>query len=211
MIKIILTDDHPALREGIFNVLLQENDMQVIGFSENGVALLNMLNDIKPDLILIDINMPLMNGLDAIKEIKIKYPRIKLIVFSQYDERRFVKRVVKEGANGYLLKSSGSDEIVKAIRMVMGGGMYLSADLPNIFSENSNSKPKSDYLFAELTSREMDILTLICEGKTTTEIAVALFISFNTVESHRSNILLKVGVKNTAGLVKWALENEIVN
>jgi DNA-binding NarL/FixJ family response regulator len=208
MIKIISTDDHPTIRDGINNVLCHEKDIEIIGFAENGAVLITMLANNKPDLILIDINMPVMNGIDAIKVIKSKFPEIKLIVFSQYDEKRFVKRVLKEGANGYLLKNACAEEMIKAIRMVMSGGMYLSEGLPNIFTEKSKTVP--NYLFAELTGREKEILHHICDGYTTEEIAEALFISFNTVESHRSNILLKVGAKNTAGLVKWALENEVV-
>lgn len=211
MIKILIADDHPALREGTANLIIQESDMQVIGQADDGAELCKLLQELLPDLILIDINMPVMNGLEAMREIKIKYPAIKIIVFTQYDEKRFVKRVIKSGANGYLLKNAARVEIVKAIRMVIEGGMYLSSGLPNVFSDSKSSKPKSDYFFAELTSRELEILNLICQGKTSHEIAEALFISFNTVESHRSNILLKVGVKNTAGLVKWALENEILN
>jgi len=209
IIKIISTDDHPAIREGIKNVLSQENDIEVIGFAENGAELIMMLPSKKPDLVLMDINMPVMNGIDAIKVIKSKFPEIKMIVFSQYDEKKFVKRVIKEGANGYLLKTASADEMIKAIRMVMGGAIYLSKDLPGIFSENLKQKP--NYLLAEITTREKEVLALICEGKTTQEIAETMFISFNTVESHRSNLLLKVGVKNTAGLVKWAMENEIIN
>jgi len=208
MIQIIITDDHPSLREGIGTLLKQESDIEVIGFAENGADLLALLEIKKPDLVLVDINMPVMNGIEATKEIKIKYPEIKVIVFSQYDEKRFVKRVLKEGANGYILKSATSNEMARAIRMVMNGGTYLSEELPNVFAEKTKRKP--DYLFADLTSREIEILKLICDEKTTEEIASILFISHNTVESHRSNILLKVGVKNTAGLVKWAIENEII-
>jgi len=208
MIQIIITDDHPSLREGIGALLKQESDIEVIGFAENGADLLAQLEIKKPDLVLVDINMPVMNGIEATKEIKIKYPEIKVIVFSQYDEKRFVKRVLKEGANGYILKSATSNEMARAIRMVMNGGTYLSEELPNVFAEKTKRKP--DYLFADLTSREIEILKLICDEKTTEEIASILFISHNTVESHRSNILLKVGVKNTAGLVKWAIENEII-
>ena len=116
--------------------------------------------------------------------------------------------MLKEGANGYILKSATSNEMARGIRMVMNGGTYLSEELPNVFAEKAKRKP--DYLFADLTSREIEILKLICDEKTTEEIASILFISHNTVESHRSNILLKVGVKNTAGLVKWAIENEII-
>lgn len=208
MIKIITTDDHPTIRDGLNNVLGHEKEIEIIGFAENGAELLTMLTKKKPDLVLIDINMPVMNGIDAIKVIKSRYPEIKLIVFSQYDEKRFVKRVLKEGANGYLLKSATATDILKAVRMVMGGGMFLSDELPNIFEDKPKARP--NYLFAELTTREKEVLFHICDEKTTEEIAEILFISFNTVESHRSNILLKVGVKNTAGLVKWALENEVV-
>ena len=130
-----------------------------------------------------------------------------MLAFSQYKEKRFVKQILKSGANGYLLKNSAANELVKAIRMVMDGGMYLSADLPSIFDD----KPKrSDRLFPDLTPREIDVLKCICEEKNTQEIADALYISINTVETHRANLLLKVGAKNTAGLVKWAVENEIV-
>lgn len=208
MIKLIITDDHPSLREGINAVLTQEKDIQVIGLAENGAELLELLKSKTPDVVLVDINMPVMNGIDATKEINKKFPDIKVIVFSQYDEKRFVKRVLKEGASGYLLKSATSGELAKAIRMVMSGAIYLSEELPNVFTERK--KKKSDYLFADLTSREIEVLKLICEEKTTEEIAQALFISHNTVESHRSNILLKIGAKNTAGLVKWAIDNEII-
>lgn len=208
MIKLIITDDHPSLREGINTVLSHEKDIQVIGFAENGAELLELLESKTPDVVLVDINMPVMNGIEATKEIKTKFPNVKVIVFSQYDEKRFVKRVLKEGASGYLLKSATSSELAKAIRMVMSGAIYMSEELPNIFTEKK--KRTSDYLFADLTSREIEVLKLICDEKTTDEIAKELFISHNTVESHRSNILLKVGAKNTAGLVKWAVDNEII-
>lgn len=208
MIKIIITDDHPSLREGISAVLKQEKDFEVIGFAENGADLLALLESKKPDVVLVDINMPIMNGIDATKAIKERFPHVKIIIFSQYDEKRFVKRVLKEGAHGYLLKSATSSELAKAIRMVVSGAIYLSEELPNVFTEKAKKKP--DYLFADLTSREIEIVRLICDEKTTDEIAEILFISHNTVETHRANILLKIGVKNTAGLVKWAIENEII-
>ena len=208
MIKVIITDDHPSLREGISTVLKHEKDIEVIGFAENGSDLLELLESKKPDIVLIDINMPVMNGIDATKIIRGRFPDVKVIVFSQSDEKRFVKRVLKEGAHGYLLKSATSTELAKAIRMVQSGAIYMSEELPNVFIEKS--KKKSDYLFADLTSREIEIVKLICDEKTTDEIAELLFISHNTVETHRANILLKIGVKNTAGLVKWAIENEII-
>jgi DNA-binding NarL/FixJ family response regulator len=137
-----------------------------------------------------------------------KYPDIKVIAFSQYDEKRFIKQVLKRGASGYMLKNTPAKEIVHAIKMVHDGGMYLSPGLPNVFGEQP--RKRSNYLFPELSPREKEVLKLICEEKNTQEIADTLFISYNTVETHRANILLKVGVKNTAGLVKWAVENEMV-
>ena len=155
-----------------------------------------------------DINMPGINGIEATKLVKKKYPDIKVISFSQYDEKRFIKQMLKNGANGYLLKNSSASEMVNAIKITHSGGMYLSEDLPNVFGEKP--KRRSNYLFPNLTGREIDVLKEICREKNTTEIADTLFLSPNTIETHRANLLLKVGVKNTAGLVKWAIENEIV-
>ena len=137
MIKVIITDDHPSLREGISTVLKHEKDIEVIGFAENGSDLLELLESKKPDIVLIDINMPVMNGIDATKIIRGRFPDVKVIVFSQYDEKRFVKRVLKEGAHGYLLKSATSTELAKAIRMVQSGAIYMSEELPNVFIEKS--------------------------------------------------------------------------
>jgi len=149
-----------------------------------------------------------MNGIEATQEVKKKYPGIKILCFSQYDERRFVRQVLKRGANGYLLKNAPGKELIQAIFTVFKGDLYLSEDLPNIFDENP--KRKSRFSFPQLTKREIDVLNEICEEKNNQEIADSLMISHNTVETHRANLLLKVGVKNTAGLVKWALENQIV-
>ena len=149
-----------------------------------------------------------MNGIEVTKLITEKFPEIKVIAFSQYDEKRFVKQMLKCGASGYMLKDTPAPEFVKAIKMVHSGGIYLSKGLPNIFNEKP--KRRSNYLFPDLSPREVDVLKEICKGNKTQEIADNLFISYNTVETHRANLLLKVGVKNTAGLVKWAVENEIV-
>lgn len=208
MIRLIITDDHPVIRDGIKTILTKDKDIEVVGFAGDGEELLELLENLETDVILMDINMPGMNGIEATKKVKKEYPDVKVISFSQYDEKRFVKQLLKSGANGYLLKNTAASELVDAIKMVHGGGMFLSEDLPNIFGEKP--KPRSNYLFPDLSNRELDVLKEICQEKSTYEIADALFISHNTVETHRANLLLKVGVKNTAGLVKWAVENEIV-
>jgi len=208
MIRLIITDDHPVIRDGIKTILVNEKDIELIDCAGNGDELLELLKTTPADVILMDINMPGLSGIETTKLAKKEHPEVKVIIFSQYDEKRFVKQSLKSGANGYLLKNAASRELVDAIKMVHSGGMYLSEDLPNIFGEKP--KPRSNYLFPDLTNREIDVLKEICKEKNTTEIAETLFLSPNTVETHRANLLLKVGVKNTAGLVKWAVENEIV-
>ena len=208
MIRLIITDDHPVIRDGIKTVLANNKEIVLAGCAADGAELLELLETKKADVILMDINMPGINGIEATKLVKKKYPDIKVISFSQYDEKRFIKQMLKNGANGYLLKNSSASEMVNAIKITHSGGMYLSEDLPNVFGEKP--KRRSNYLFPNLTRREIDVLKEICQEKNTTEIAETLFLSPNTVETHRANLLLKVGVKNTAGLVKWAIENEIV-
>jgi len=208
MIRLIITDDHPVIRDGIKTVLANNKEIVLAGCAADGAELLELLETKKADVILMDINMPGINGIEATKLVKKKYPDIKVISFSQYDEKRFIKQMLKNGANGYLLKNSSASEMVNAIKITHSGGMYLSEDLPNVFGEKP--KRRSNYLFPNLTGREIDVLKEICREKNTTEIAETLFLSPNTVETHRANLLLKVGVKNTAGLVKWAIENEIV-
>lgn len=208
MIRLIITDDHPVIRDGVKTILTNEKDIDMVACAGSGEELLEILETKKADVVLLDINMPDMNGIEAAKLVKEKYPNIKIISFSQYDEKRFVKQMLKNGASGYLLKNSAAKEMVAAIKMVHSGGMYMSDELPSIFGDKP--KARSDYLFPDLSKRELDVLKEICREKNTNEIAESLFISPNTVETHRSSLLLKVGVKNTAGLVKWAMENEIV-
>jgi DNA-binding NarL/FixJ family response regulator len=208
MIRLIIADDHPVISDGIKLILEKEKDIQVTATVNNGVELMQILENREADVILMDVNMPEMSGIEATRQIKEKYPAIKVLSFSQYDEKRFVKRMLKNGANGYLLKNAMSSEIVNAVNIVYSGGIYLSEDLPDIFTDKP--KRKSGYFFPELSQREIEVLKLICAEKNTNEIAELLFISNSTVETHRANLLLKVGVKNTAGLVKWAVENEMV-
>jgi DNA-binding NarL/FixJ family response regulator len=208
MIRLIIADDHPVIIDGIKLILEEEKDIQVIATAVNGMELMKILDTKETDVILMDVNMPEMSGIEATQQIKHKYPEVKVLSFSQYAEKKFVKQMLKNGADGYLLKNAMVSEIVKAINIVYSGGMYLSEELPNFFSDKP--KRKSRDLFPDLSKRELDVLKLICDEKSTNEIAELLFISSSTVETHRANLLLKVGAKNTAGLVKWAVENEVV-
>ncbi len=209
MIQLVIADDHPIIINGVAALLKQDDEINLVKEVYDGLQLLEFLKENKVDVVLLDINMPEINGVDACRLIKNQHPDTRVLAFSQYNEKRFVKRLLKSGANGYLLKNSPASELIAAIKMVHQGGMYLSKELPNIFYENK-SQTQTDSLFPDISQRELDVLKLICEELNTQEIADRLFISKHTVETHRANLLLKVGVKNTAGLVKWAVENEFV-
>jgi len=194
---------------GLKTILEKDKEISLIAEANNGVELLDILKLKEADVVLMDVNMPVMNGIDATKKVKKQYPETKVLAFSQYDEKRFVKQMLKTGADGYLLKNSAASEITDAIKMVHDGGLFLSEELPNIF-ESSKTTKRSNYFFPDLSNRELDVVKQIYLERSSTEIAKHLGIGKSTVESHRANIFLKVGVKNTAGLVKWAIENDIV-
>jgi len=209
LIRLIIADDHPMIIGGLKTILEKDKEISLIAEANNGVELLDILKLKEADVVLMDVNMPVMNGIDATKKVKKQYPETKVLAFSQYDEKRFVKQMLKTGADGYLLKNSAASEITDAIKMVHDGGLFLSEELPNIF-ESSKTTKRSNYFFPDLSNRELDVVKQIYLERSSTEIAKHLGIGKSTVESHRANIFLKVGVKNTAGLVKWAIENDIV-
>jgi len=209
LIRLIIADDHPVIIGGLKTILEKEKGISLIAEVHNGLELLELLEKQQADVILMDVNMPEMNGVEATKKVRKQHPKIKILAFSQYEEKRFVKQMLKTGASGYLLKNSAASEIISAIQITHEGGLYLSPELPNIYA-NPKKKKQSNYFFPELSKRELVVVKQIYLEKNSQEISDDLGISRSTVECHRSNILLKVGVKNTAGLVKWAIENEIV-
>ena len=211
MINVLIADDHQLLIDGIKTTLEDVQDIQIAAEAKDGFQVLKILesrDDI--DVILMDINMPKLDGLDCTRQVSKKYPGIKVIALSQYDEKRFVKRMIKNGASGYILKDSDKDILVLAIQKVYAGEKYfcdrLSLRLINMELKIEDTKS----LFPKLTEREQEILNLICKEYSSNEIADMLFISFHTVESHRANLMSKAGVKNTAGLVRWAVENDFI-
>jgi len=211
MIKIMIADDHQLLIDGIKFALSDIEDFSVIGEAENGYRVLEILKSgLLPDVILMDINMPKLDGLECTRQVSKEYPDIKIIALSQYDEKRFVKRMIKNGASGYLLKDAGKDQIEKAVRAVCSGGKYFHESLSVRLIEQELKEENTSALFPKLTSREKEVLNLICNGLSSQEISEKLFISFHTVESHRANLMHKTGVNKTAGLVRWAVENDFI-
>jgi len=212
MINILIADDHQLLIDGIKATLAGIEDLKIVAEVYNGYQVLEKLDSgLQVDIILMDINMPKLDGLSCTKMVHKKYPEVRIIALSQYDEKRFVKQMVKNGASGYLLKDSGKDILVKAIRTVHGGENYFCERLSLRLINQELKMEDTKSLFPKLTDREIEILRLIGRELSSQEIADKLFISFHTVESHRANLMSKAGVKNTAGLIRWATENDFLD
>lgn len=206
-IKIILADDHPLIRAGFKTLLGKNEDFEILGEAGNGKELINLVKVQTPDIVLIDISMPEMSGLDAFVEIRKELPDIKFIVLSMHEEREYVLKAVRNGINGYLLKNVGREELEDAIRNVHAGGKCFSPVVAGILADSIQAPEESPGL---ITSREKEVLSLVAEGFSTKQIADKLDISARTVESHRVNLLKKLKVNNTAELIKKASENKLI-
>lgn len=206
-IKIIIADDHTLFINGLRLLLNDENRIEVVDVAHNGKELLNMLPHTKPDLILLDINMPVLNGLDAARYIKQSFPAIKLIMLSTYNEEHLIDKAKQTGVNGYLLKNSSKDELLQTIRLVMNNQTsfpYLQPKEDNIFDKQDNFLKQFN-----LTKRETEIVLLLKNNFTNQEIAGKLFLSIYTVETHRKNIMQKLGLKTPTALMKFIIENNL--
>lgn len=208
MIRILLVDDHKIFTEGLYSILSQEDDIEVIGECQNSSQTFEMLKKKPCDVILLDINLGNESGLDLCKSITDQFPSVKVLAISMYHEESFITKMLKNGASGYLLKNTGRQELLKAIRCVHEGETFQSKEVTDIILKGlSRQKQQTKSIYQiKFTRREREILDLIGKGLTTKEIATELFISDKTVETHRSNLLAKFEVKNVAGLIKLAIE-----
>lgn len=214
-IKIHLADDHQVLIDGILAVLKTNPKFEVVGYSLNGMNLVEHVCQNKTDVLIMDINMPQKDGIEVLKEFSEKGYCCKVIILSSYDDFKLIKEVLKLGASGYLSKQCAGDSIIEAIESVASGKEYFSKNIQDkIFSSFSGNLVESesyDTPTSLLTDRELEILKLISLEYSGKEIGEELFISANTVETHRKNLLKKLNVKNTIGLVKYALKNKLIN
>lgn len=213
-IKIAVVDDHKLFRKGIVSILGQVEDLEIIFEAENGKEFLNhtLLNQI--DVVLLDIQMPEMDGIETTKCLRENKSDIKIIILSMHDEDQFILHLMELGANGYLLKDTDTDEVIAAIRKVQDSGVYFSDFVSRVMYRKmtKTTKPASKIFNykTDLSEREFQILNLICEGLTTTEIGDKVCISPRTVEGHRLRIMEKLGVNNIAKLVAFAIKNDLV-
>ncbi|MHA7100389.1 LuxR family two component transcriptional regulator [Roseivirga pacifica] len=210
-IKVLVADDHQVIIDGLEAIISDVAELEFVGGALNGNQVIEMVESKAVDMVLMDINMPEMDGLECTSYLNKHYPQIRIIALSMHDNPRLAKRMIKNGAFGFLLKNSSKENILKAIFEVKEGRNFFDPLLMQNFLDVSNQKNSSSFAKKDLlTKRELEIIQLICQEKTTGEIADELSISTHTVESHRSNILLKLELKNSVGLVKWAIQNEVI-
>lgn len=213
-IKLIVVDDEVLFRKGISFLLNKEENVKVIHEASNGIELLSFLKNgaTHPDIIIMDLKMPILNGVEATKVIHRDYPKIKIIALSSYRSIAFVSNLMNIGAASYLIKNTSPQELLHTIQEVHTKGFYYDEYVLQVIKEGSlnGNVGKKGLESNNLTSREVEVLQLICEQKTTAEIAELLFISPRTVDGHRNNLLLKTEAKNIAGLVVFAIQNKIV-
>ncbi|WP_108803140.1 response regulator [Aquimarina sp. Aq107] len=211
IIKLAIADDETLFRQGITFILDKENNIEICIQAENGNDLVKQLNLSKelPEVILMDLKMPDLNGVETTKIVKKKFPEIKIIALTSYYSKPFIINMIQQGAVAYLAKNATPTEVINTINQVAIKGFYYDDNVMSILEEASLKSKKQTRDSEYLTSREREVLKLICEQKTTTEIAEQLFISPRTVEGHRNNLLVKTGSKNIAGLVIHAIENQI--
>jgi len=210
-ITIYIVDDHKVFRDGVASLVKYEEDMEVIGSTGTVREFMSEIESVQPDVILMDISIGDDDGTVATKWIKEKNPTTKVLILSMHNDDKHIKKVLEAGANGYLLKDAGTKEMMQAIRLVAAGSSFYSQKISDAMVKQllKGNAPQKETKNKKLTPRELEILKLIAEEKSNQEIADSLFISIRTVDTHRRNLLEKIQVKNTAGLVKYALKNGI--
>ncbi len=213
-IKIAIVDDHNLFREGLAFLLSQSKEIDIIGEASNGYEFLKLLDFKLPDIVLMDIAMPEMDGIEATRIALEKYPELKIIALSMFEDQEYYYKMIHAGAHGFILKKSTGAELFKAIKDVMSGENYFSKELLKSIIINMPDKRtfkfEGDINLSDFTKREFEILRLLCTGLSSIEIADKLFISKKTVEGHKANLFLKTGLKNTISLVMYAIKNKLI-
>ena len=211
-IRVLVVDDHNIVRDGICALLALAGDIEVVGEASNGNEALKMVKELKPNVVLMDMAMPIMGGLEATRRICKEFPMTKVLVLTQYDDKEYVFPVIEAGASGFISKVAASSELAAGIRSVYHGDSYLSPSVAKLLVEDYQHRDGhvSHDPYEQLTDRERDVLKLVAEGYTTQQIANMLVISPKTAEGHRTNLMAKLGIHNTTELVKYAIRKGII-
>ena len=211
-IKVLVADDHQLFREGLINLLQSAEEIEVIGQAEDGTDAIEKATHLRPDVLLIDIAMKHMNGIDATRKLKEQMPELKIIAVSMHSDKQYVKGMLEAGADGYLLKNCTYRQLTDAVRSTYNGKKFLSEDITEIVIEGYlHSAPAEEDIFDQLSEREKEIFILFAEGKATKEIGEQLFISVKTVGTHKQNILEKLDLKTNSDIVKFALKKGLID
>jgi two-component system, NarL family, response regulator NreC len=213
-IRVIVADDHAIIREGLRVMLGNQPDMEVVGIAANGREAIHLVDKYEPDVAVVDISMPELNGIEAIQQMLTRHPQMKVVVLSIHGTKPYVYRALKAGAKGYLTKETAGLEVVDAVRTAYQGQRYLSQSIADLLTNASfrNLEGSIEISALEvLTSREREILQLVAEGKTSQEIAERLSISSKTVDTYRSRLMRKIGVEDMAGLIKFAIQHGVIS
>ena len=206
-LRLLLVDDHKLFRDGLRSMIEPQRGMEIVGEARDGQSAVALAHELKPDVILMDVSMPELNGIEATRKIIADQPAAKIIMLSMHSDRRYVIEALRSGARGYLLKDSAFDEVVAAIRECISGKVYLSTQIANIVINDYISLAKSAdaSAYAVLSAREREVLQMFAEGKTTKEIAAQLQVSAKTIESHRKQVMDKLNLHSIAELTKYAI------
>jgi two-component system response regulator NreC len=212
-IRVLVTEDHVIVREGLRAILDSQPDIQVVGEATNGIEAVQKANDTRPDIILMDISMPEMNGLEATRQIKAAHPEIKILALTMHEGDEYFFEVLQVGASGYFVKGGSSAELLGALRALQQGDVYISPTMTKKLLSDYLRRAKTGQdkeVFTGLTGREKEILKYVAEGKNNQEIAEKLFLSPSTVQTHRANIMAKLGLHSRTELVKYALRHGLI-
>jgi DNA-binding NarL/FixJ family response regulator len=212
-IRVLVTDDHAMVRDGICALLALTGDIEAVGIATNGREALEMVRELMPDVVLMDIAMPIMDGIEATRRIHKEFPKVKILALTQYDDKAYVFPVIETGASGFISKTAASSELATGIRSVHRGDSFLSPSVARFLVEDFQqiaSRKGSQDPYEQLTNREREVLKLVVEGYTTQEIADMLVLSPKTVERHKTNLMSKLDIHNRTELVKYALRKGII-
>jgi len=212
-IRVLLADDHAIVRQGLCNSIQREKDMEVVGQAKDGFSTIRLVKKLAPDVVIMDISMPDVNGIDATREITHDFPQVKVIALSMHSAKKFVREMFKAGASGYLLKDCEFDELADAIRTVMSGKSYLTPEITDVVVDSyvRTSTEDESSVFTTLSKRERQVLQLLAEGKNTKQIGLKLHISPKTVEAHRLRVMEKLKIDNVAQLTKYAIQEGLTS
>lgn len=212
-VRVLLVDDHKMMREGLRSLLANEPDIEVVGEASDGRSALDLVRSLSPDVVVMDVGMPELNGVEAARRIRAEHPGVKVIALSTHTDKRYVHHMLEAGACGYVLKIAAHEELLRAVRAASLGKTYLSPEVAGFVVDRSTHPHAGSEVsaFSSLGAREREVLQLVAEGKTSSETAKQMHISVKTVETHRRNIVQKLGLHGTAELTKYAVREGLTS